>query len=157
MQVNFKIKKKNDVFLSRIALNNFIDKKTSLKNFVLCIININLKDLFMVLPDEVSEYLQHIVTSIRSAMPVSAIYLFGSYATGHFHEDSDLDIYIVTPDKSKRKVEISRDARIAIGTPKKYPMDILVGYEEDFERRRELINTLEREVFVKGIKISANS
>ncbi|MCL2065775.1 MAG: nucleotidyltransferase domain-containing protein, partial [Candidatus Cloacimonetes bacterium] len=81
---------------------------------------------------------------------VSAIYLFGSYATGHFHEDSDLDIYIVTPDRSKRKVEIHRDARIAIGFPKKYPMDILIGYDDDFERRSKLICTVENEVFMKG-------
>ena len=109
------------------------------------------------IPAEVSEYLQHIVQCVRNVMPVSAIYLFGSYATGHFHEDSDLDIFIVTPDKSKRKIEHTISARRAIGFPKLYSMDILVGYDDDFERRSKLINTIENEVLEKGIKICAIS
>ena len=111
----------------------------------------------MTLPEEVNEYLKHIVKCIKETMPVSAIYLFGSYATGQQHQDSDLDIYIVTPDKSKRKVDRVIETRKAIGYPKKYAMDILVGYEDDFHRRSKMLNTVENEVIENGVSLYAST
>ena len=111
----------------------------------------------MELPEEVNEYLKHIVKSIKETMPVSAIYLFGSYATGTFREDSDLDIYVVTPDKSKRRLEYALNASIAIGFPKKMAIDIIVGYEDRFEHRKDVINTVEHEIQKKGVNIYAYS
>ena len=111
----------------------------------------------MELPENVSEYLKHIVKCIKETMPVSAIYLFGSYATGEYHKDSDLDIYIVTPDKSKRRLDYSLEVRIAIGFPKKMAIDIVVGYLDIFEHRKDVINTVESEIRKKGVNIYAYS
>ena len=104
----------------------------------------------MNLPDKVNEYLKHIVRCIKDTMPVTAIYLFGSYAIGNYHEDSDLDIYIVTPDKSKSPIEYKRELGFAIGFPKMYPLDLIVGYEDDFERLSKQLNFVENEVLEFG-------
>ena len=50
--------------------------------------------------------LESLLKEINQVVRASSIYLFGSYAYGEPTEDSDLDICIVTDDKSKRKVEI---------------------------------------------------
>jgi len=55
----------------------------------------------MNIPENILEYVEYIAQSIKNSMPVSAIYLFGSYAKGNFRENSDLDIYVITPDRSK--------------------------------------------------------
>ncbi|MCL2062854.1 MAG: nucleotidyltransferase domain-containing protein [Candidatus Cloacimonetes bacterium] len=110
----------------------------------------------MEIPEHIKEYLEFVVSCIKKTIPVSAIYLFGSYAIGNFHDHSDLDIYIITNDKSKRKIELKKEASKAIGFPQIIPMDILVGYEDDFIRRSNLINFVENEVVTKGIKIYAS-
>ena len=109
----------------------------------------------MDLPDHVHAYLKHIVRCIKETMPVTAIYLFGSYATGNYHADSDLDIYIISTDKTKKIIELRRDASRAVGVPKIMAVDFLVGYQEDFERRSRMINTIESEVREKGVNIYA--
>ena len=88
-------------------------------------------------------------------MPVSAIYLFGSYAHGTPDEFSDLDIYIVTPDKSKRRVDWAIEARKAFGTAIKMPMDVVVNYDDEFERRRKITTSFEHDVAAQGVNISA--
>ena len=111
----------------------------------------------MDLPENVQEYLEHIVECVKATMPVSAIYLFGSYATGNYHEDSDLDIFIVTPDNSKRKNEFSLAVRKSLGKPKQFPLDILVCHEEEFAIKSKHINRVENEVIETGVKLYASS
>jgi predicted nucleotidyltransferase len=47
-----------------------------------------------ILPDKIS----NIKESILKFVPARYIYLFGSYAYGNPTEESDIDIYVVTPD-----------------------------------------------------------
>ena len=110
----------------------------------------------MTVSKEISEYLEYIVECIKNTMSVTAIYLFGSYATGKYNENSDLDIYIVTSDKSKRQLDYMDDVRIAIGWPKKMPMDIIVNYDDEFEKRSKYICSLEQEVIDNGVILYAN-
>lgn len=48
-------------------------------------------------PDAIRERL---VSSICGAVPTEMIYIFGSRARGEQHEDSDVDIYVITSDES---------------------------------------------------------
>jgi len=47
---------------------------------------------------KVRKELDIIKDGILKTVPAEAIYLFGSYAYGTPHENSDIDIYVVIPD-----------------------------------------------------------
>jgi predicted nucleotidyltransferase len=108
----------------------------------------------MTLPNEISDYLKYIVSTIKAVMPVTAIYLFGSYADGTYRKDrSDLDIYVITSDKSKRRLEWMRIARMSFDKIVNIPLDLVVNYEDRFEERSKSESTLEYQVITKGVTI----
>ena len=107
----------------------------------------------MNLPDNITEYLKHIVRCIKETMPVTAIYLFGSYATGNYHENSDLDIYIITSDRSKKLFDLAVEVDTKIGMPRKIAIDILVNYEDDFKERINHFYSIEQQIMKKGIQL----
>jgi len=90
---------------------------------------------------------------IINAMPVEQIYLFGSYAYGKPHKDSDLDLYVVLKDDNPmRDLDAGLQIRMAIARKKSMPVDIIAKKKKDFTERLEDI-TLERIVKRDGIRI----
>ena len=78
------------------------------------------------------------------------IYLFGSYAKGTNTEDSDYDFYIVVSDNSGDRIDISQKAYKALRGIRKRPVDIVVGYEKTFDRRKN-IASIENVVDNEGV------
>ena len=78
------------------------------------------------------------------------VYLFGSYAYGVPDEESDYDCYIVLDDSRTDWHEETVKAYRAIRNTRTRPVDILVGTESKFEKRKRL-PTIEQEVFQKGV------
>ena len=90
---------------------------------------------------------------IIKTIPVGKIYLFGSYADGKAGSGSDLDIYIVMSDKSElNEIDAMKLVRKAIRDKKTMPVDILVGKEKKFNRRKSSI-TIESQIEKNGILI----
>ena len=90
---------------------------------------------------------------IINAMPVEQIYLFGSYAYGKPHKDSDLDLYVVLSDDiPMRDLDAGLQIRLAIARKKSMPVDIIAKKKRDFVSRLDDI-TLERIVNRDGIRI----
>ncbi|MGN0732269.1 MAG: nucleotidyltransferase domain-containing protein [Treponema sp.] len=87
---------------------------------------------------------------LKVAMNPKRIYLFGSYAKNTQHEESDYDFYIVMPDGSENEILIGQKAYRSLRGIRKTPVDIVVGYESDFERLKNQ-PTIEREVSRDGI------
>ena len=90
---------------------------------------------------------------IVNAIPVEQIYLFGSYAYGKPHKDSDLDLYVVLKDGlPMRDLDAGLQIRFAIARKKSMPVDIIAKNKNDFLNRLDDI-TLERKVSRDGIRI----
>jgi predicted nucleotidyltransferase len=90
---------------------------------------------------------------IINAIPVEQIYLFGSYAYGKPHKDSDLDLYVVLKDGlPMRDLDAGLQISLAIARKKSMPVDIIAKNKSDFVNRLDDI-TLERIVNRDGIRI----
>ena len=90
---------------------------------------------------------------IIRTVPVEQIWLFGSYAYGTPHKDSDLDLYVVLKDEVKmRLIDVAVKIRIAIGRKKTMPVDVVTNTFDKY-RERSKFPTLERTISRKGIKI----
>jgi predicted nucleotidyltransferase len=92
---------------------------------------------------------------IINAIPVEQIYLFGSYAYGKPHKDSDLDLFVVLKDEVQlRDIEAAIKIRLAIGDHQSMPLDLLVIKKSRYLERRAA-PTLERKITREGILIYA--
>ena len=90
---------------------------------------------------------------IINAIPVEQIYLFGSYAYGTPHKDSDLDLYVVLKDEVKmRDLDAGLQISMAIARKKSMPVDIIVKKKKDFLDRLGDF-TLEQKVTRDGVRI----
>lgn len=90
---------------------------------------------------------------IIKAIPVEQIYLFGSYAYGTPHKDSDLDLYVVLKDDlPMRDLDAGLQISHAIAHVKSMPVDIIAKNKKEFINRLNAI-TLERKVNKEGIRI----
>ncbi|HIT46203.1 MAG TPA: nucleotidyltransferase domain-containing protein [Candidatus Aphodovivens excrementavium] len=110
-----------------------------------------------------ADFLDRLVSSVTAVLPVSAIYLFGSYARGDQTDASDLDVYVVT-DSGARDGESSRVAAAAARKalswmnpfaeyegPKE--KDVLCADLARFEELRAVRGSVEEAVFREGVKI----
>lgn len=105
------------------------------------------------MPQDVKIELKSLVDEINGVFDVNSIYLFGSYAYGKPNEESDLDICVITNDKSKRKIEIMKLIRKAIAKVQHMSVDLLVYYSDEFSERSKLGCTLENQIYNQGVKL----
>jgi predicted nucleotidyltransferase len=88
---------------------------------------------------------------IINTVPVEQIYLFGSYAYGTPHKDSDLDLYVVLKDEVQlRDIEAAIKIRLAISEDQSMPLDLLVIKKSRYMERKTA-PTLERKIAREGI------
>jgi predicted nucleotidyltransferase len=90
---------------------------------------------------------------IVNTVPVNQIFLFGSYAGGTPHADSDLDIYVVMPENANiREIDAMRLIRKAIRDKKTMPVDVVVSKDSKFNQRK-YCPTIERRITQEGVKL----
>jgi predicted nucleotidyltransferase len=91
---------------------------------------------------------------IVDTVPVEQIYLFGSYAYGTPHTDSDLDLYVVLKNEAPmRELEAYDSIRLATYTKQTKPIDLLVHKKDKFLDRSTGIATIERIIASQGVKL----
>jgi len=87
--------------------------------------------------------------SVLKFVPAKSIYLFGSYAYGTPTEDSDIDIYVVTPDDTGSFSELCGKIRGDLSNKKIFFVDLLLGRETVFNDRKET-RMFEKTIHQKG-------
>lgn len=101
--------------------------------------------------EQLKNELEIVKESILKVVPARAIYLFGSHAYGEPNSDSDLDIYVVVPDKEMRNSEIYSEIFLDIHRKISKSIDLLLRDEKYFNYRISA-PTLERKIYREGIK-----
>jgi len=82
---------------------------------------------------ETKTLLDDVVKRLVGNIDVIKIVLFGSYSTGTFTKDSDLDLFVIAKTKEKG---IKRHAHIsALLEPRNLPMDIIIKTPEEIKKR----------------------
>ncbi|MDR0472954.1 MAG: nucleotidyltransferase domain-containing protein [Treponema sp.] len=101
----------------------------------------------------IKQELDVIIRIITDTIPVEAIYLFGSYAYGTPHKDSDLDLYIVFKDDlPMRELDAIFAIRMAIAPFQNMPLDV-IGIKQNRFLDRKIYATLERKIAREGVKL----
>ncbi|MCL2755089.1 MAG: nucleotidyltransferase domain-containing protein [Oscillospiraceae bacterium] len=99
---------------------------------------------------KINDEIKKIKDCILAAVDVEKLYLFGSYAYGTPHENSDYDFYMVIPNGSMRPIDAMHTARFAIWDLDVKPVDLLAGTVDIFARRSAGI-TIERKIANEGV------
>jgi len=94
---------------------------------------------------------------IKETVDCEKIYLFGSYAYGEPHKDSDLDFYVVIPDDADRPIEVKRKIRANLGSlPRTMPIDIIATRSSRFADL-SLLPSMERKIVREGVLLYEQS
>ena len=100
---------------------------------------------------QIQDELNILKNIIVDTVPVQRIFLFGSYASGEVHADSDLDIYVVMSENTDlREIDAMRLIRRAIRDKKTMPVDVVVSKENKFNQRISA-PTIERQIVQEGM------
>jgi predicted nucleotidyltransferase len=99
--------------------------------------------------DILTEKVDTIKESVLKFVPAKYIYLFGSYAYGNPTEESDIEIYVVTPDNTNNFSELYAKIIGDLGDKKIFFIDLLLGRETAFNTRKEN-NIFEKTISQKG-------
>ena len=101
------------------------------------------------------ELLNEVAASIKSVLPSSTVILFGSYAKGEQHKDSDLDICVLVPEITKRRAEMELDASCAIRRGFPLPFDLLLYTYNEFEELSKSKSRIQYKIKNEGVVLSA--
>ena len=98
---------------------------------------------------KIEPIIENIKDSILKFVPARCIYLFGSYAYGSPTDESDIDIFIVTPDDTKDFIWLNADIVGDLGRKNIFSIDLSFDTESSFHARR-LNRKFEKTIYQKG-------
>ncbi len=80
------------------------------------------------------------------------VWLYGSHAWGHPHEDSDVDLLVVVPHSDETPIRRSQRAHRCL-RGLRMPKDVLVETRQELERVRGLATSLENTILTRGRRL----
>ena len=96
-----------------------------------------------------------ITNTIRKMHPQAQIYLFGSYANGDPHMDSDIDLCVVVPSLERNRFEIMDEIREAIHDKTEFAIDLLLFSNVEFEKNSVQKSKIQYEIAQNGVLLDA--
>lgn len=90
-----------------------------------------------------------LVDRIVAAMDPQEVIMFGSRARGTYHKESDLDLAVILEDESPE----TRKKLYEAAAGRLMSVDLLLVSRERFDKFRPWINTVEREIDRKGVRL----
>ncbi|MEA1904656.1 MAG: nucleotidyltransferase domain-containing protein [Candidatus Hadarchaeota archaeon] len=102
---------------------------------------------------DLTEIIRQFRRKIEGKMKIDRVILFGSRATGEVHEDSDIDLIIVSPDYEGKDF-FERVSETYKYWDSHYPVDFLCYTPEEFEKLKGQV-TIVREAVRTGISVEA--
>lgn len=103
--------------------------------------------------NRIQELLPGLARSIRELYPDSSVMLFGSYARGDQNEDSDVDICVLVPELTRRRLEMTVDAKMAARKSMPHPIDILLYTYDEFEESAKKKSRIPYHIKREGVLI----
>lgn len=97
--------------------------------------------------------LEQFARVISKEYPLRKMILFGSHATGKTHQDSDVDIMIISK-KFEGVRRLDRAPDLYMKWNLNYPVDILCYTPEEFNRKKKVLGIVQQAVN-EGIEIVA--
>ena len=101
------------------------------------------------------ELLNEVATSIKNVHPNCTVILFGSFARGDQHEDSDLDICVLVPEITYRRLEMEVDAASSIRDDFPLPMDLILYTYDEFEEKAKKRFLIQHDIKKEGVILGA--
>jgi predicted nucleotidyltransferase len=80
------------------------------------------------------------------------VWLYGSHAWGHPHEDSDVDLLVVVPHSDETPIRRSQRAHRCL-RGLRMPKDVLVETRQEVDRVKEFNTSLENVIFSRGRRL----
>ena len=98
---------------------------------------------------DIEQTTDSIKESVLKFVQAKCIYLFGSHAYGTPNDDSDIDIYVVTPDDTGNLSHLYTKVKGDLTDKDIFFIDLLFGRESVFNDRKEK-HVFERTIYQKG-------
>ena len=108
---------------------------------------------------KLSDMLNEMATSIKNVHPDCTVILFGSYARGDAHEDSDLDICVLVSELTQRRIDMNVELRSLIGNmcyAYDIPFDIKLYTYNEFEQESKYRSSLQHTIKTEGVTLSGS-
>ena len=105
---------------------------------------------------QVENSLRELCGVINQTIDTEKIYLFGSYAYGVPHQDSDYDLCVIIPDDGMRTTDAIKKIRKALYPFQSTPLDVIVCKAGDFAARQQGAS-LERRIAREGVLLHARN
>jgi predicted nucleotidyltransferase len=105
------------------------------------------------------ELQEEIIFRITRNFKVKHIFLFGSYATGNTHKDSDIDLVVVLDEPGmagyyeQRLKQRQRVSKLFYDIRQNIPMDFLVYTNDEWAKLLSLNSSFTREIKKTGIEL----